>query len=90
MRFEPFIENVHWCEGVLAPDKTRLVGIPKTNTTQMTNQQRQEFYPQKPLKPESLTLNMPVFKPFQPAQLPKFKTFKSAQPAKIVLHAGAQ
>ena len=67
----------------MAPDKPRRVGMPKTNTTHMTNQQREKLYPKKLPKSQSPTAKVPVFKPYQPAQPAQFKPFKPAQPAKI-------
>ena len=52
MRFKTFSEYVQWKEGLLAPDKPRWVGMPRINTTGMTNQQRRNLMPKKPPKPK--------------------------------------
>lgn len=52
MKFKTFSEYVQWREGLLAPDKPRWVGMPRINTTGMTNQQRRNLMPKKPPKPK--------------------------------------
>ncbi|RCS47675.1 hypothetical protein DTL42_14240 [Bremerella cremea] len=85
MRFTSFTEYVHWREGFLAPDKSRWVGMPRLNTTSMTNHQRRKLYPTKPPKPKAAISGVPVFRPYQPAKPPRFVPYKPAQPAKIVM-----
>lgn len=58
MRFKTFSEYVQWREGLLAPDKPRWVGMPRINTTGMTNQQRRNLMPKKPPKPKPFKLTI--------------------------------
>jgi len=71
MRFTSFIEYIQYREGLLAPDKPRWVGMPRINTTPMTNQQRRKLYPQKPQMP----------KPFKPTIANVAKPPKPSIPA---------
>ncbi|TWT34337.1 hypothetical protein [Blastopirellula retiformator] len=51
MKFKTFSEYVQWREGLLVPDKLRWVGMPRINTTGMTNQQRRNLMLKKPPTP---------------------------------------
>lgn len=59
MRFKTFSEYVQWREGLLAPEKPRWVGMPRINTTGMTNQQRRNLMPKKPPKPKPFKPTVP-------------------------------
>lgn len=85
MRFTSFIEYIQYREGLLAPDKPRWAGMPRMNTTPMTNQQRRKLLPKKPPKLKTAISGVPVFKPYQPAKPPRFVPYKPAQPAKIAM-----
>lgn len=90
MRITSFTEYVRWREGLLSPDKPRLAGMPRTNATSLTDQQRRKLHPKKPPKPKSVISGVPVFKPYQPAKPPRIVPYKPAQPAKIVNAKGSR